>query len=190
MKNVMKTILTFVALFVIVTFIWSCSDKRAKAIEQYNLGNYQDALSLYKDIEKTSRLDYIDFYRLASIYRSLGNNDESILYYNKSLELNRENPNSLIALGSVYEDIGQYERAIKFYLLALDTKGNPVDFVVFYRLGRCYAEINNIEKSVVYFGAFVQKYVDYEKEGKNLIDYEKLLDYSLKFLEKNAAVAK
>ncbi|EQA54672.1 tetratricopeptide repeat protein [Leptospira kmetyi] len=180
----------YILLIVAVCIVTSCKDQRQKAVYLYNSGNYEEALNLYDEVEKTSKLDYIDYYRIAAIYRSLKQNEKAIIYFNKSLELNKDNPNTLLALGNIYEDDGYYQRAIDLYLKALNTKGKPSDFVLFFRLGRCYEETRDVEKSIVFFTTFLVQASEFEKAGKKLDGYENLLEYATKYIETNASKVK
>lgn len=62
-----------------------------KANDAYSLGEYNRALSLYQDIEKTGYVSSKLLYNMANTYYKLREDGRAILYYEKALKLNPSN---------------------------------------------------------------------------------------------------
>ena len=59
-----------------------------RANNHYSLGEYQDALSAYKQIEEAGMVSYKLYYNIANTYYKLKEDGHALLYYERALKLN------------------------------------------------------------------------------------------------------
>jgi tetratricopeptide (TPR) repeat protein len=61
-----------------------------KGLSYYNLGNYEEAINVWKEILKINPQSAIAYNNIGSAYNMMKKWDEAIPYFNKALELNPE----------------------------------------------------------------------------------------------------
>lgn len=61
------------------------------ANDAYSLGEYQEAVDIYKEIEASGSVSYKLYYNMANSYYKLQNDGMAILYYERALKLNPAN---------------------------------------------------------------------------------------------------
>ncbi|QEC66890.1 tetratricopeptide repeat protein [Panacibacter ginsenosidivorans] len=94
---------------------------KAKALEEVERGNYEEAESYLKQSAKERINDTAStFYELAKIKKLQLQYTEALDYYELSIKVNPDNSDYQNEAGIIAYDLGLFEKAIKYYKKALD----------------------------------------------------------------------
>lgn len=96
------------------------------------------------EYSRDERASYFALCGLADISVRLKEYERAIEYYEKAIEINTH-PDVVYNLGMCFFHLGKIDCAL-FYLEQL-LRENGVDFGVYYLLGRCYAQLNELERA-------------------------------------------
>ena len=140
-----------VPIFLLLTFLCSCSEKSETAAEWINKAN---ALWNGKEFSEPQKaIEYLnnaiklqpnnaDIYNLrGNIYGKLGQNQLAIDDFSKSIQLNPNNPDDYNNRGSIYNKIGQYQQAIEDFNEAI--RLNPNDALFYNNRGAIHLRHGN-----------------------------------------------
>ena len=87
-------------------------------------GNSNEIRKLLMKIIKHNPKDYMAFYWLGEIYRSLGGNEGAIVNFKRAVELNPEHADAHLNLAKLYKSAGKSELAIYEYEMVLSLNPN------------------------------------------------------------------
>lgn len=92
----MRKILIFITLVLLGSFVANGQEESnsklwQKANDSYSLGDYKEAVALYKEIEERGYVSYKLYYNMANSYYKLQEDGLAILYYSRALKLNPAN---------------------------------------------------------------------------------------------------
>lgn len=92
----MRKILIFITLVLLGSSVANGQEESnsklwQKANDSYSLGDYKEAVALYKEIEERGYVSYKLYYNMANSYYKLQEDGLAILYYSRALKLNPAN---------------------------------------------------------------------------------------------------
>ena len=109
------------------------------AEEAYKLGEYAQAISLYKRILISEPQNQSIHQKIAHTYRYWGKYTESEEWFLKALAIDPENPTLLTDLGKLYKNTGEYQKAEEVFHKSLAIEPNNAG-TYSYGLGYLYFE--------------------------------------------------
>ncbi len=115
------------------------------AIINTNLGNYQEAINLYKQAINTDNKYYQAYANLAYLYNQTGQNEDAEKLYQFLLEQNANLPGIEYSIGLLKAEQNNYFEAAK-YLETAQSK-DPVNGRINYNLGLIYLQLNEQDKA-------------------------------------------
>lgn len=105
-------------------------------VDEYNKGNIEDALSLFKNSLEYYPENSKASHYIARIYFGRGEKGLALSYYKDAVEYDPADSVSILGIGQVYFDMGDYTRAMEYYNKAVDA--GPKYGLAYYNRGTLY----------------------------------------------------
>lgn len=118
---------------------------------KYYLGYYESAVKLLNEAVEKCADNYLVYYERALVLEQLEGNYRFIIEddFDKSIELSNGKYAPLMSAVTYYHEKGYYGKAIR--LLQRMIELHSEDFIILYRLGICYQNINKYEEALECF---------------------------------------
>lgn len=102
-----------------------------------DLGNYEEAMTIFKRTLQLDQQNPFTYYSLGNLYvQKLRQPEKAIPYYKELVMLDPDFPNGYLNLGSAYALLGNYKEAAQFFEREL--LAQPQSPLAFFNLGRVY----------------------------------------------------
>jgi tetratricopeptide (TPR) repeat protein len=124
----------------------------------FNLEAFEDAKNDFLKAMDLSGEDVDVFNQLGKVYFELGNFEKAHEFVKKSMEMDSRNASYYDLRAAIYESQGKYELAIEDYTVSISLY--PEDCEIHLALGKLFQNIQNTERSKMYFQNALEKGCD------------------------------
>lgn len=116
----------------------------AKVTDLIKNTQYDQAITLLKELLSTDTKNELAIGLLASVYAEIQMDDKAIELYQQMLDINPNNPLARFQLGMIYFNKNQYDDAINIWLASVVDDKN---FMLHYYTGLAYLQKNQAENA-------------------------------------------
>jgi len=165
----------------------SLCEQTINAIESFSPGEKTYAPILARLGEGTDKLDKAQKYYLISAesVERIYDYELAIKYYEKVVEYSKcvnpeMYPEFLLKLADLNQIVGNNKSAIEFYDKALKTEDKNLQSKIYFGMGKAYSTMDQHSAAIEY----LKKSLDFIKEGREHIEIENRIAYSLLYLNR------
>ncbi|WP_051412126.1 peptidylprolyl isomerase [Halonatronum saccharophilum] len=154
-------------------------DKEISAFNASLSGDFDQAISEYKEVIRTNPRAYYVYHNLAQIHQRNNNLDEAISTLEEAVEKYPDHIEFYTNLAQIYQRGGEADKAINLYEDALENDGNNPELRL--ALGELYNSEGEVDKAIAQFEIFSEL-----AEGDLMAQYRLATIYSQMGLEDKA----